>query len=83
MPRRKTSSDDDAPTWGHREHAQRTAQTVAGFADAELAVAARDLHIALEQAAQIGDQTARELLGDSPLKTLRKVTAAVMSAGKG
>ena len=78
MPRRKTSGDDDPPSWGHQEHAQRTAQTVAGYGDAELAVAARDLHVALDQAAQGGDQSAAELLGQTPLETLRNVTAAVV-----
>ena len=49
----------------------------AGNFDSELARAARDLHIALWQAKNEGDERAARLYGASPLETLKNVQADI------
>ena len=79
----KVHADNAAKQKAYRERLQaRRKASSAGYSDGELARAARDLHIALWQAKNEGDERAARLYGETPLDTLRNVQAAVAPAQK-
>ena len=58
---------------------QRRSQSSAGWTDAELGQAVRDIHLAIEADARAGNEQAAALLGDSPLETLRRLQQKALS----
>lgn len=75
----KVHADNAEKQKAYRERLQAKKRAgSAGFTDLELGRAARDLHLSLELAAsQDGNERAAQLMGATPLETLRNVQADI------
>ena len=74
----KIHADNAEKQKAYRERLQaRRKQASAGYSDSELARAARDFHISLWQDANDGNALAAQLLGETPLDTLRNIAGHI------
>lgn len=83
MPRQRVYASNAEKQQAFRDRRAQLQQAAqAGYTDAELGRAARDLHNRLAYEASQGNTQAKALVGETPANTLRNISAHFESVGK-